>query len=421
MRDTFSYQINNQSITLIKPTVHTLRISRNIRNKIHINKIELARYILYYSQLNYKEDKHVDYTLFKDLTLEKLKNIFCEYINSDEELLKSSSIKSVSEIEEGVRVIINKKKNFETKFGTVFLLGNIFLEADEIWINAIHGNFSQLQAKSIMKKWMDFKNNILPKLQIDSDTELLAKKVTQFLNENANALLIYSEKISLLIEGLEIAKLWIPSRLISEVSKQFIDIELNQMGLRYLPKLILKLIDKEYFENTKTDILNNEWFINRTKIINEIFDNLDKDNYHSVISLGLTQIDYLVFKIVSYFRNTLPIGHTNSKIIEILLDNLEIIKGDTAVDKFKPSNSNFEEGLRIIQFISLTNYLNNYLFKDYNFYKDKISAQDLNRHAILHGKISSYGTYENALRIIMLIDDLLFIFKHYIKSNNNLV
>lgn len=419
MSEIFSYQIDNQFIQLYKPTSYTLGISGNISKKFHINQIELARYILYYSQESYKETEHLDYSFFKNIEIENLTNFFCDYINSDEKFLKNFSIQKVFNIETGVELIIKKQENFGIKMGTITTIGSIFLESNSIWIDAIHGNFNQAQSERIKKKWEDFRNLILPKLPINNDSEILANKVIHFLNEKADGFLRNSEKISLLIEGLEIAKLWIPSQLISEVSKEFLKLDSVNIGLRYLPKLVFKLIDRNCIEKMKTDMLDNEWLVNRSKIINEMFDNLYAKNYHSVISLGLSQIDYLVFEIVLYFRKSLNNNYTTTKVIEILLDKLEDIKGKTKVEDFMPFSQSFENGLRIIQLISLTNYLSNHLFKKYDFDKDICNDIDLNRHAILHGKANNYGTYENALRIIMLIDDLLYTFKHYIVANRD--
>ena len=208
-----------------------------------------------------------------------------------------------------------------------------------------------------------------------------------------------------------------------KISKQFTELNLEKINIDYLPNLIMHLIDKECINEIKKDVKSNKLMVGRDEIINELFDCFNKGFFYSVINLGLAQIDYLVFEIVKGFeeKGSLKNKYTNSNTIELLLGKIEEIKNNTVIDKFMPIYEDFDEGLRIIQFISLTNYLQKHMFKYFDFDKNVTNRKDLNRHAILHGKISSYNTLENSIRVIILIDDLLHIYHYYVEANRNLI
>ena len=418
----FEYEFLGTNHFFYTPSNWTLSIVSKVRSKLKINKIDLARYILYYSQGNYKEQKQISYDIFQSLELPVLNKIFCDYINLDNKILILNSGEKISNIEQGVKLIITNLNNLSQKISSLLVLSYFQIEVSHVWIEALEGKFNEFDSEGLKEKWFKFQKNVIPNLKPDIEMQKQINLLSEFMNETSDILLRYAEIISLMINSLESSKLWIPARLTKKISKQFTELNLNKI-IDYLPNLIMQLINKESINEIKKDVISNKLMVGRSSVINEIFECFNKSFFYSVINIGLTQIDYLVFEIVKRIeeKESLKNKYTKHDTIEQLLCKLEDIKNNTVMDKFMPIYEDFDEGLRIIQFISLTNYLRNHMFKYYDFDKNETEGKDLNRHAILHGKISSYNTLENSIRIIILIDDLLHIYDYYIETNRNLI
>lgn len=410
----FQHQVNNKLIQLYKPTQWGLRTINEIIRKTKINKIDLSRYILYYSQVNYKKEKHINFTFFYELGLKTLQEFFCEYIKSDKDTLDIQSISSIDNIEAGVELLLKKINTSNRRMASTLILGRISMDISTLWLEAIEGKHNEFNSEKLREEWQRFKNKIIPKLEITDASRDTVENIISFIDNKSEIYLRYAEVISMFINDLRDADLWIPSRFVESVAKDLLELKIENIRSEFLPNLIFELSDEQAIHSIKKTILNNDLFQDRKDIIEKIFLQFESKKYYSVISLGLTQIDYLVYELVKSLGGNIDKGYTNKIVIEELLKYLEDIKNHTTINKFMPIFEDFSEGFRIIQFISLTNYLRLRIFRYVDFLNGSANEDELHRHSILHGKTSKYGSYSNSLRIILLLDDLLFIKTFYI-------
>lgn len=195
-------------------------------------------------------------------------------------------------------------------------------------------------------------------------------------------------------------------------------------------KIILEAFDankKNAFKKLKT----NPILSNKLNIINSIKKSYLNKNYIACINTILPLVDFVSRKLLNSSRLTDDV----KKIINLFKDNGISIENSEDLMPFmksivesKPFKSEelkeilekFDFGIIGCALSSFIKFASTY----YSFYKEEKSSDDqdlLNRHAILHGSSSNYGTKENTVKLLtflFLLLELEEIFKILLDENH---
>ena len=198
----FEYELLGTNHFFYNPSNWTLSIISKVRTKLKINKIDLARYILYYTQSNYKEENRLNCDIFQSLELPILNKLFCDYINNDSKILLLNLGEKISNIEQGVKLIITNMNYHLQKTSSMLVLGYFQIEVSQVWIDAVEGKFNEFDSAELKENWLNFQNNVIPNLQCDIEMQKQINILSEFMNESADIFLRYAEIISLMINSL---------------------------------------------------------------------------------------------------------------------------------------------------------------------------------------------------------------------------
>ena len=404
-------------ISFYKPSDWTVIITSKIRDKLKINKVGLAKFILYYSQTEYKKEEHIPFEFFRKLNYKTLDHLFCNYILNDKEFTMENNIIGISNLYDGVQKVIDYLILSDKKIGTLILALALELKVESFWIKALQGEFKINDSDEMKSSLRKFKSFIDPNLELLFDNDEIQKKIEEFSSVYKDDFFEHLSAISIIIFKLNKLNFWIPSRFANEIGKQIIALDFDNSGEDTIHNGILKFYDHNVLVNIQKCWHEDALLVNRIGIIKEMFSALKEEYYFVVIITCLTIVDYLIYEIVKSANPITKNNYTNLGVIEEMLKIIESIKITMKLSNFFPNDANFENGLRILQLVTLTNYLKKEVFSSSDRF-EKNENEILNRHGILHGKLYNFGTRENAYRIIILIDDLLFFYNHYIKKDN---
>jgi hypothetical protein len=418
MCDFFIYNVNGKEFKLFFSTNWSIEISFKIKPKLKIkNDYDLARYILYYSQVDYKNDNRISFNTFKEINKDSLELMFCNYLISDKEFLLQNKISNVSNIQEGISELKRNIFERDKQLNLLMTASLITFQVEHSWMQSLRGKFSQEELINVNNAIKLFDSELLPKIKSIYEANNLLKYIEDFPTTYNNDYFNHLFKVSSSILRLTNLNFWIPSRFAQAIWNQIV---LLKYDLHDDENLLKELF--YYFSDVELKIIADIWCHSellsvKSNIIEEIFFCFNQNKFYSTIVLGLTIIDFMTHKIYILTEGAKSkFEYTNYTLIDELKEQINSILGSSYSSDYYPNNTNFQRGLKLLQIITLTNYLRDTLFCDIEFDLIKDSSNILNRHSILHGKLSNFGTKENALRIIILIDDLLEFYNNYINK-----
>lgn len=421
MKHYFKSKINNNVIRFVKPSDWTRNISIKIRQKFKIkNEGDIAKYILYYSQSKYDNKSRITFSIFSQQDLKTIESIFCAYLMSDKIFLKENKIEFIDSIAKGVEFIKKSCGQYDETLAYLFSGISFNFEFESIWFKVLDGTLTKLNIDYMRSRLTLFNQHVFPQIKKNAQGNKQLESLDHFEKLDNPLLFDYFLAISNSIALFKRKDLWIPSRFVNEIWEKILYLEFDEHSSDALEDIVFA-----YFQNSTYQALELTWckhklLEDKSVIITELFHNLGNRMFSSTIIVGLTVVDQLVIKVLKEFNRTSESKHINFEIIDILIQTIEDLKGDMKVSQFFPQFDNFKEGLKILQLITLTNYLKKNVYNNIDFKNVKDTSDNINRHGILHGKLSNFGTKENALRIIILIDDLLEFYNNYINKPKQL-
>src|SRR3972149_132857 len=230
-------------ISFYKPSDWTVIITSKIRDKLKINKVGLAKFILYYSQTEYKKEEHIPFEFFRKLNYKTLDHLFCNYILNDKEFTMENNIIGISNLYDGVQKVIDYLILSDKKIGTLILALALELKVESFWIKALQGEFKINDSDEMKSSLRKFKSFIDPNLELLFDNDEIQKKIEEFSSVYKDDFFEHLSAISIIIFKLNKLNFWIPSRFANEIGKQIIALDFDNSGEDTIHNGILKFYD----------------------------------------------------------------------------------------------------------------------------------------------------------------------------------
>lgn len=417
MNHYFNSTINNKVVRFVKPSDWTSNISIKIKQKFKIkNQADIAKFILYYSQSKYKSKNHISFTIFNELDLNTLELIFCKYLMSDKKLLKENNIEIVVNFAGGVDLIKKSCSQYDETLAYLFAGISFNFEFESIWFKVLDGTLTKLNIDYIRSRITLFSQQVFPQIKKNAHGNKQLETLDHFDKLDNPLLFDYFLAISNSIALFKKKDLWIPSRFVNEIWEKILNLEFDEHSSDALEDMVFAYFQKSTYQELELSWSKHKLLEDKSVIILELFKILNSDMFSSTIIVGLTIFDQLVIKILIEFERASQSNYISFEILDVLTRTIEDLKGEMKVTQFFPPYDNFNDGLKILQLNTLTNFLKKNVYKRIDFKNIEDTTNNINRHGILHGKLSNFGTKENALRIIMLIDDLLEFYNNYINK-----
>jgi len=422
MRELFNYSVNNREVKFYFSTNWSIEISGRIEPKLKIkNDYDLARYILYYCQFDYKTDNCISIEAFQEISNELLESMFCDYLNSDKEFLLQNKINHISNIQEGITELKRNIFDRDKQLNLLMTASVITFRVDQSWLQSLMGKFNQEQLNIANNSIQSFSSEILPKIRSLYETYDVLEYIEEFPTKYNSDYFNHLFKVSNLISRLTKFNLWIPSRFIHEIWNRIVGLEFEVYNDNEFSKTIFNLFTDAEIKHVSVLWCNSELLSVKSSVIEEMFFCFIHNKFYATIVLGLTIVDFMTHKIYILTEGAKKkLKYTGDSLLDELQKQIKLILNSSFSSDYYPNSNNFHRGLKLLQIITLTNYLKDTLFYNDDFDLIQDVTSNLNRNGILHGKLSKFGTKENALRIIILIDDLLEFYNNYINKPKQL-
>jgi hypothetical protein len=421
MKHYFKSTIDSKTLRFVKPSDWTRNISIKIRQKFKIkNQGDIAKYILYYSQSKYDSKSRITFSIFSQQDLKTIESIFCAYLMSDKTFLKENKIEFIDSLVKGVEFIKKSCGQYDETLAYLFSGISFSFEFESIWFKVLDGTLAKLNIDYFRSKLTLFNQQVFPQIKKNAKGNKQLESLDHFDKLDNPLLFDYFLAISNSIALFKKRDLWIPSRFVNEIWEKILYLEFDEHSSDALEDIVFTYFQKSTYQELELSWCKHKLLEDKSVIIIELFKILNSDMFSSTIIVGLTIFDQLVIKILIEFERASQSNYISFEILDVLTRTIEDLKGEMKVTQFFPPYDNFNDGLKILQLNTLTNFLKNNVYKSIDFKNIEDTTNNINRHGILHGKLSNFGTKENALRIIILIDDLLEFYNNYINKPKQL-
>jgi hypothetical protein len=415
MTEYFKYKIKTKEIILIKPPDWSIATLKKIASKKHLHRNRLIKFIIYYSQKNYK-GKHsiIHFNEIDMLDSEIVNELFVSYINSDASILLNCNEKNKVELIDSAFVVIKSYiDNLGNRLGSLFTGVTFVVHLYNSWINSLKGeitneNIKQLDcfSKLILKTYNKYPKHF-------KGIEFFIKNVRGFI-ENKEFFYEVFTKVGLIIEKAKKSDIWIPSRYSQRLFEKLLPNDIQSIEKIDIEKMIYDYAKNDIVQKYLNNWLDTELMKKREKILKDAFETHKRKLFAPAICFFLTQLDFVILRISKLLNLDDAARNVNTKMINKIAKYIEdeIISKKYINDLF-PENGKFDNVIYLFQTKSLAQYLNRITFADTDEIKNDIL---LNRHGILHGKFTNYSTENNSKKVILLIDELICFYKN-LKTN----
>ena len=409
MNKYFTFKIETDEIALVKPTKWSLDSFEKIKEIRDQCNFEFIKYVIYYSQKYYKDNKSFTLKEFDKLDYKIIEKLFISYINSDLNIItKYNKNKKVKNIESALCVIKNYIETVITDLGFLMIGTYFSLNLINMWMKSLKGSIT----KENFKQLDNCCKLVLKAKKENPDFFVKYENFFSFVNiflENKKYFYELITKLSLIIEKANKSDIWIPSRYSQKIFETLFTKELKVIEKIDIEGMIFNYAKNDIFKDYLASWINLDFMVGREKILKEAFQTYEHRLYAPAICCLLTQLDYIIVQIAKLLDFDEKFRNVNTKMISNISNYIDKeILGHKNVTDLIPVNENLVNAIYYFQILSLSKYLNRITFLDTSKVPNDIL---LNRHGILHGKFIQYPNEENTLKIILLIDELINFYK----------
>lgn len=397
------------TIPLIKPTQLAIGVHQKLQSKINLSSVIFKKYVLYYAQANYFSPNKHDFTHFKTINLEDLDRLFLEYVKSDDQLIREYN--RLQEVKDANSAELLLKKYFAVSADRLgsSLFGILFqTSVSGLWIESLKGGFDEKKAQEVATLSSAFNQLVKTNPEYFTNVDSAAKQLQEF-DEYKDVFIQACKNVSLCIEKVKLAEIWIPTRYLSVTFHDLIMLGKNVSDKEHIITSVFKHFEPDFGKALYYDWQKSNLFSEKNDVLKQAFEALRLQLYAPAITCFLTIVDFIALEIADVIDLKKNYRKTNTKMLQEILTFVQRrIIGRMYVSEFMPTDDGVpNKALYVFQIETLLQYIKNIVYED----SDKQSNQEIffNRHSILHGKHFSYATEINAKKIVLLLDDLILL------------